>query len=79
MENIIEILKRLGQKIFTISQKILLTGSLFFIYFFIFGWFSLLAKIWEKRQLKRARLMPKSHWLKPALESSHSENIYKQS
>ena len=78
-QKIIEILKRSAQRIFITSQKILLAGALFFIYFFIFGWFSLLAKLWERGQLRKASLVSDSFWLKPALEIPQTENIHKQS
>ena len=79
MRKIIEILKRIGLKIFMISQKVLLAGALFFLYFFVFGMFSLLAKLLERKKWEKDRLSTDSFWLKPALETPDTQSCFNQS
>ena len=79
MENVIKLLKRFSWKVFTTSQKVLMNSALFFIYFFVFGWFSLVAKFLERNRLKKDKISKDSFWLKPALKTPDRDSCFNQS
>ncbi|NDC23076.1 MAG: hypothetical protein EBZ49_02945 [Proteobacteria bacterium] len=79
MRKLLEFIKRVGSLVFAISQKILLASTLFFLYFFVFSWFSLFAKLIGKRKLEKERIGADSFWLKPALENPSADTFFKQS
>ena len=79
MRKLLEFIKRIGSLVFAISQKILLASTLFFLYFFVFSWFSLFAKLVQKRKLEKERIGADSYWLKPALETPSAHTFFKQS
>lgn len=79
MKNILELLKRLGLRLFTVSQKVLMSSALFFIYFFVFGWFSLFARWLERSRLEKDALSMNSFWLKSALKTPDKDSWFNQS
>ncbi|NBW98265.1 hypothetical protein EBR03_01700 [bacterium] len=79
MQKLITFFRRAGFRVFLIAQKVFLSVVLFFLYFFIFGWFSLLAKQLEKARLRRDRLSSNSFWLKPALNIPNDHGLFNQS
>ncbi|NBX69493.1 MAG: hypothetical protein EBR01_11080 [Proteobacteria bacterium] len=79
MKKLLDTVRRIGSLVFMISQKVLLTSALFFLYFFVFSWFSLFAKLIGKRKLESDRIGADSFWLKPALENPSADTFFKQS
>lgn len=79
MKNILEILKHGGLKIFRVTQTVLMSSALFFIYFFVFGWFALFARWLERSRLEKDGLSMNSFWLKSSLKTPDKDSWFNQS